>query len=68
MLKTNSAQGCNSDSNIKNIDYPIVANDTGVPSIKFFVTAIGEAYKKGQMSATADKSTPADKSIFEKKS
>ncbi|KKT00894.1 MAG: 30S ribosomal protein S2 [Candidatus Nomurabacteria bacterium GW2011_GWA2_43_15] len=40
----------NSDSNIKYIDYPIVANDAGMPSIRFFVTAIGNAYKEGQMS------------------
>ena len=37
----------NSDSNIKSLDYPIVANDAGIPSIKFFVTAIGNAYKEG---------------------
>ncbi|MEK7190493.1 MAG: 30S ribosomal protein S2 [Patescibacteria group bacterium] len=36
----------NSDSNIKNIDYPIVANDSGIPSIRFFATAIVDAYKK----------------------
>ena len=41
----------NSDSNIKDIDYPIVGNDSGIPSIKFFVDAIGNAYKEGQMSA-----------------
>lgn len=40
----------NSDSNIKGIDYPIVANDAGIPSIKFFVAAIGDAYKNGQLS------------------
>ncbi len=40
----------NSDSNIKGIDYPIVANDSGIPSIKFFTTAISNAYKAGQMS------------------
>lgn len=40
----------NSDSNIKGIDYPIVANDTGIPSIKLFTTAIANAYKAGQMS------------------
>ena len=40
----------NSDSNIKSLDYPIVANDAGIPSIKFFVTAIGNAYKEGQTS------------------
>ncbi|OGI46968.1 30S ribosomal protein S2 [Candidatus Nomurabacteria bacterium GWB1_40_6] len=37
----------NSDSNIKSLDYPIVGNDAGIPSIKFFVTAIGNAYKEG---------------------
>ncbi len=40
----------NSDSNIKGIDYPIVANDSGIPSIKFFALAIGGAYKAGIMS------------------
>jgi len=40
----------NSDSNIKSIDYPIVANDAGIPSIKFFSTAILNAYKEGQSS------------------
>ena len=40
----------NSDSNIKNIDYPIVGNDSGIPSIKFFATSIGNAYKMGQNS------------------
>lgn len=38
----------NSDSNIKGIDYPIVANDSGIPSIKFFTLAILNAYKEGQ--------------------
>jgi len=37
----------NSDSNIKGIGYPIVSNDTGIPSIKFFVTQIINAYKGG---------------------
>jgi small subunit ribosomal protein S2 len=45
----------NSDSNIKGIDYPIVGNDSGIPSIKFFVTAIGNAYKEGQMSTPEKK-------------
>lgn len=40
----------NSDSNIKNIDYPIVGNDSGIPSIKLFATAIADAYKMGQSS------------------
>lgn len=40
----------NSDSNIKGIDYPIVGNDSGIPSIKLFTTTIVEAYKRGTMS------------------
>jgi len=40
----------NSDSNIKGINYPIVGNDSGIPSIKYFTTFIANAYKKGQMS------------------
>lgn len=45
----------NSDSNIKGIDYPIVANDSGIPSIKFFASAILSAYKDGQMSVAEKK-------------
>ncbi|MBP6883745.1 MAG: 30S ribosomal protein S2 [Candidatus Pacebacteria bacterium] len=37
----------NSDSNIKTIDFPIIGNDAGVPSIKLFTTAIADAYKAG---------------------
>ena len=40
----------NSDSNIKKIDYPIVANDAGIPSIRLFTESISNAYKSGQMS------------------
>ena len=43
----------NSDSNIKGIDYPIVANDSGIPSIRFFANAIESAYKGGIMSVPA---------------
>ncbi len=48
----------NSDSNIKNIDYPIVANDASIPSIKFFTEAIANAYRSGvsaQITVTAKK-------------
>jgi small subunit ribosomal protein S2 len=38
----------NSDSNIKGIDFPVVANDGAIPSIKFFASAIANAYKEGQ--------------------
>ena len=37
----------NSDSNIKNIKFPIVGNDSSIPSIKFFTEAIANAYKMG---------------------
>lgn len=43
----------NSDSNIKGIDYPIIGNDSGIPSIKLFTTAICNAYKAGVMSIPA---------------
>jgi small subunit ribosomal protein S2 len=45
----------NSDSNIKGIDYPIVANDSGIPSIKFFTLAIADAYKAGILSVPEKK-------------
>ncbi|MBU0612062.1 30S ribosomal protein S2 [Patescibacteria group bacterium] len=51
----------NSDSNIKNIDYPIICNDTAIPSIKLFTTSIIKAYKSGQMSVPADKAVLAEK-------
>lgn len=35
----------NSDGNIKGIDYPIVANDVSIPSIKLFAMSIADAYK-----------------------
>ena len=37
----------NSDSNLTEIDYPIVANDATRTSIKFFVDEIVNAYKEG---------------------
>lgn len=41
----------NSDSDINLVDYPLVGNDAGIPSIKFFTTAVASAYKEGQSSA-----------------
>lgn len=41
----------NSDSNIKGIRYPIIANDSSIPSIKFFAGAIANAYKTSVMVA-----------------
>lgn len=40
----------NSDSNIKNIKYPIVGNDSSVPSIRMITETLVRAYKKGQAS------------------
>lgn len=37
----------NSDSDLTDIDYPIVANDANRASIKFFIDEIVEAYKSG---------------------
>ena len=37
----------NSDSNLNDVDYPIVANDATRASIKFFVDEIVESYKEG---------------------
>jgi len=37
----------NTDCNIKDVDYPIVANDASVSSISFFTSHIKEAYDKG---------------------
>ncbi|KKR62934.1 30S ribosomal protein S2 [Candidatus Nomurabacteria bacterium RIFCSPHIGHO2_01_FULL_39_220] len=37
----------NSDSNIKGIEYPIIGNDSSIPSIKFFGETIASAYKSG---------------------
>lgn len=51
----------NSDSDIRGIDYPIVANDGVIPSIKFFASAIANAYKKGTLSAPAEKKVEVSK-------
>ncbi|KKP87460.1 MAG: 30S ribosomal protein S2 [Parcubacteria group bacterium GW2011_GWC1_35_8] len=45
----------NSDSNIKGIDYPIIGNDSSIPSIKFFITHLANAYKIAQNSAPIKK-------------
>lgn len=38
---------CSSDCNIENIQYPIVANDTSIDSIKFFISEVVSAYAEG---------------------
>ncbi|HLP86709.1 MAG TPA: 30S ribosomal protein S2 [Candidatus Paceibacterota bacterium] len=46
----------NTDCNIKQIEYPIVANDASISSITFFLDKIKEAYTNG-----ANGATPASK-------
>lgn len=39
----------NTDTNIKGVEYPIVANDASLPSISYFIGKIVDAYKEGKM-------------------
>lgn len=39
---------CGSDSNLKEVDYPIPGNDTSIHSISFFVQALTESIKEGK--------------------
>ena len=45
----------NSDSNIKDTNYPILGNDASIPSISFFTQAIIAAYREGQKSVPEKK-------------
>lgn len=67
----------NSDCNIKNIDYPIVANDTASNSIEFFINRLAAAYQAGLATApqvsedkvaegTKDKASVSDKKLTPK--
>lgn len=38
----------NTDTNIKNIDYPVIANDASLMSIKFFTDFVLNAYRSGE--------------------
>lgn len=49
----------NSDSNIKEVTYPIVGNDASIPSIKFFTEAIAHAYQAGVGAQVTLSSKPA---------
>jgi small subunit ribosomal protein S2 len=42
---------CGSDNNIKEVEYPIVANDSSLSSIAFFVDEIVKAYAEGKTKA-----------------
>jgi small subunit ribosomal protein S2 len=39
---------CGSDNNIIDVDYPILANDSNINSIRFFAEKIAEAYNKSK--------------------
>lgn len=39
---------CNTDTNIKDVDYPIVGNDASVSSISYFVDQVTKAYSEGK--------------------
>ncbi len=43
----------NSDCNVKDVDYAIIANDASISSITYFVKRIVEAYKSGRMTTPA---------------
>ncbi len=53
----------NSDSDIRGIDYPIVANDGVIPSIKFFASAVAAAYKKGTLSTPKKEEVSGSKDV-----
>jgi len=44
----------NTDCNLKQIEYPIVANDASISSITFFLSKIKEAYDKGSSGTPAE--------------
>ena len=37
----------NTDCNLKQVEYPIIANDASISSISFFLSKIKEAYNNG---------------------
>ena len=44
---------CNTDCDITKVDYPIVANDSSISSISFFVSALAKAYKQEKVAVKA---------------
>jgi len=44
----------NSDSDIRDIDYPLMGNDASIPSIKLFTETIARAYREGQSGAVKE--------------
>ena len=55
----------NSDCNLKEVDYPIIANDSTKKSISFFTKEIAAAYREGlanKLATTKEVSTEAKQS------
>lgn len=50
-----------SDCDVSIIDYPIVANDSSVESIAYFVKAVADTYKKAHVAAKAAAAAPVVK-------
>lgn len=44
----------NSDTDISELDYPVLGNDATIPSIRYFTGVIAEEYKKGRASAPVE--------------
>jgi small subunit ribosomal protein S2 len=65
-VKTPVISLCNSDCNVSQIEYPIVANDSAITSISFFTKQIVEAYKEGLAAAPEEPKKEEDK-IADKK-
>jgi small subunit ribosomal protein S2 len=47
-LKIPTIALCGSDNDVSKIDYPVLANDSNIASIKYFVEKIAESYNKGK--------------------
>ncbi len=53
----------NTDCNLKNVEFPVIANDASVSSISFFLNEVKEAYNRGVSGRAVEpiKETPAVK-------
>src|SRR5690606_38667551 len=50
---------CSSDCDIRNVDYPVIANDSSVKRIKLFTEQIAKAFIDGKKEQKEDKSVKA---------
>jgi len=56
----------NSDCDISEIEYPILANDSSLLSIKFFITKIVDVYKKGSVKKQEEEKQVAKEIVYTK--